>query len=97
MSICRKCEGTGFLNLEQIGITDIEDSWTNEEVFEWIEKRDSLRENECCSCHISAPCNYCIGNHDVQVCDCCGDGVSKWKVVQGHHSDDEEEKRFIFC
>ena len=64
--ICTRCEGSGFLNLEQID--KCIDGDNIEAILEWIETHDE---------------------HDVSVCDCCGD-CENWFGTPGEHytSDD---------
>ena len=59
---CTRCQGTGFLNIDQVP-PEIQDKGI-ETILVWIrnEKRP----------------------HDVQVCDCCGDGES-WHGEAGEH------------
>ena len=58
--ICTRCQGTGFLNIEQIpNERDLE----RKEILEWIKRNTG---------------------HDVQVCDCCGDG-DDWHGEPGQH------------
>lgn len=80
---CTRCEGTGFLNFEQVpdelrGDTD--------KVLEWIADIESQKDSlGGCSCHISPPCSYCMLCHDVSICDCCGDGDG-WYGEPGEHN-----------
>lgn len=83
MTTCTRCEGTGFLNIDQYP-GDAEKDGVDA-VLEWIDERKSTRERlGGCSCHVAPPCSYCMESHDVQVCDCCGDGES-WYGVPGEH------------
>ena len=73
MSItCTRCDGTGFLNLDQIDPDvygmDVCDCSDGEAILKWIATHD---------------------NHDVQVCDCCGDGEI-WYGVPGEHYNAED-------
>lgn len=80
--ICTRCENTGFLNIEQVpeGITDPGD------ILDWIaEQKRSMDRIGGCSCFQRAPCSWCMLQHDVQVCDCCGDGES-WHGQPGEHN-----------
>ena len=64
MTVCTRCEGTGFLNLFQIeNITICDAHQQREEVQAWIVNND---------------------DHDVSVCDCCGDGEA-WHGTPGEH------------
>lgn len=60
--ICTRCQGTGFLNMEQAPVT-IQES-TPHYISNWIAEHAT--------------------DTDIQVCDCCGDGVD-WYGVPGHH------------
>ena len=62
MTTCTRCQGTGFLNLEQIPETEISEDF--EVILKWI------AENE---------------EHDVQVCDCCGDGEDWYGQIGSHY------------
>lgn len=87
---CNRCDGTGFLNLEQYPGPEHPCgqlvSYKPEDVLDWIiqRKRDADRLGGC-SCHISPPCSWCLLQHDVQVCDCCGNGVDDWHGPPGEH------------
>lgn len=64
--ICTRCDGTGFLNLEQVDdqvLEQYEKTGDTKIILDWIE-----REND----------------HDVSVCDCCGDGED-WYGEPGQH------------
>lgn len=88
---CTRCDSTGFLNIWQVP-DDIRDKGTDE-ILEWVDNtRHVLNvDNDCQVCD----CRVCIDdrrepfpedelNHDVQVCDCCGDGES-WYGTPGEH------------
>jgi hypothetical protein len=87
---CTRCDGTGFLNIEQV---DEETRARYDEtrdpkiIFDWIDSRDAGGE---CSCHIQPPCRHCELAHDVCVCDCCGDGEG-WYNEPGQHDWDNPE------
>lgn len=59
---CTRCDGTGFLNVEQIEDESIGYA-DPEAVLAWIESHDE---------------------HDVSVCDCCGNG-EEWYGTPGEH------------
>jgi len=60
---CTRCEGSGFLNLEQMPEASLH--ILNEEgILKWISDNEG---------------------HDVQVCDCCGDGEETWYGEVGQH------------
>ena len=80
---CTRCGGTGFLNIEQVPDCISEQGYLA--VLNWIDEQDALAASkDGCTCHISPPCEWCILQHDVQVCDCCGDG-SEWYGTPGEH------------
>jgi len=58
---CTRCEGSGFLNLNQIPDSERYYLDSPEAIGNWL---DHHQEEE----------------HDVQVCDCCGDGISHYGV-----------------
>jgi hypothetical protein len=64
---CTRCEGTGFLNLQQVDEdtgTEFDNSGDVEIILNWIKRHPEP--------------------HDVQVCDCFGDGDT-WYGVPGEH------------
>jgi len=63
---CTRCDGTGFLNIDQI--EDPIDLSSEDAILKWIEEND---------------------DHDVQVCDCCGDGKG-WYGNPGEHYNEED-------
>jgi len=68
---CTRCEGTGFLNLNQVDDTLLkafDETGEHQIIFDWIIAND---------------------NHDVQICDCCGDGYG-WHGVPGEHYNGED-------
>jgi len=71
MTTCTRCEGTGFINTDQI--PDDTDLISDKDYFTWIAAHK---------------------DHDVQVCDCCGNGES-WYGISGEHynSDDPQGDR----
>lgn len=90
---CTRCSGTGFLNHEQIPEDEIvvrEGSFWHEAVLDWIDEQAAagIRMGGC-SCHKNPPCNYCLLQHDIEVCDCCGDGDRGWVGVPGEHANGE--------
>ena len=66
MATCTRCQGTGFLNIEQVDekTCALSDEKGHEVILEWI------KDNE---------------NHDVQVCDCCGDGEDWYGEIGCHY------------
>ena len=92
--ICTHCENTGFLNLEQVPgsvIQSFEKSGENQVILDWIDEMKRAKERLGCSCHISPPCPGCTDySHDVQVCDCCGNG-EEWYGEPGHRHLGAEE------
>lgn len=57
---CTRCDGTGFLNIEQVPDAD---KMEIDETLQWMKANSE---------------------HDVTVCDCCGDG-SDWYGTPGEH------------
>ena len=90
MSIrCNRCDGTGFLNLDHIPDDDMATIRAAPDFVEaveaWIARRSRADDDlGGCSCHIVAPCGWCVNQHEVQVCDCCGDGHG-WHGEPGQH------------
>ena len=68
MTTCTRCDGTGFLNINQIpdvALVAMESSGDLvAQVQAWIAAQ--------------------VAPHDVQVCDCCGDGET-WYGAPGEH------------
>jgi hypothetical protein len=85
-TLCTRCSGTGFLNIDQVP-TDIAERGTDV-VLAWIDTRNTARliVGEQCECDRAiAPCAFCELHHDVQVCDCCGNGIDAWHGEPGRH------------
>lgn len=83
MTTCNHCEGTGFLNVDQVP-SDVADKG-HEAILKWMNDRnDEIESSSDCSCHLNPPCQRCVLVHDVAVCDCCGDGDG-WYGEPGHH------------
>jgi len=71
---CTRCEGTGFLNLDQVEdyfLKKFDDTGEEEIILNWIKANDE---------------------HDVQICDCCGDNETGWHGVRGEHFNGEENQ-----
>ena len=83
MTTCNHCEGTGFLNVDQVPSEVSNLGW--EAIHKWLDDRNAeLEAARDCSCHISPPCPKCVLAHDVAICDCCGDGDG-WYGTPGEH------------
>lgn len=88
---CTRCEGTGFLNLDQVDeetLAHFEETSDPQVILDWIADRDHrMEEAGGCSCHVCPPCYYCVELvHDVSVCDCCGNGEPwGWYFLPGLH------------
>lgn len=77
MSItCTRCEGAGFLNINQIDDSDLNKFQGAPDfcaaVLKWIESNKE---------------------HDVSICDCCGDGES-WYGIPGEHYNQDDPGGF---
>jgi hypothetical protein len=82
---CTRCGGTGFLNAEQI--PDEVFQLGTEAILAWIADRNrqlAALGGGCYCAATKAPCGWCELWHDVQVCDCCGDGRG-WYGEPGRH------------
>lgn len=80
---CTRCDGTGFVNADQIPEDVLAKG--HEAVREWIDELAAKRIRNPCYCHTSPPCHSCIEYvTDVAVCDCCGDG-EEWHGTPGEH------------
>jgi len=98
---CTRCQGTGFLNLEQVdeeALARFEATGNHQIILDWIDEQGAaqIRAGGICTCHISPPCSYCILSHDVSVCDCCGDGED-WYGVPGEHNMNNPDEPFPEC
>ena len=87
---CTRCDGTGFLNLDQLGDVGLAEAQASGDfhgyILNWIEEQDRQQKRlEGCTCFSMPPCSYCLLAHDVQVCDCCGDGEN-WHDLPGEHN-----------
>ena len=91
MTTCTRCQSSGFLNIEQVP-EDLCDRGT-EAIEDWLERTRHLSNvmDECqpCECRIckddrKEPVPDDELHHDVEVCDCCGDGES-WHGEPGEH------------
>ena len=88
--ICTRCEGTGFLNLDQVDeatLARFEETGDHQVILDWLDEQEAVMvraDGSGCTCHISAPCPRCMLQHDVSVCDCCGDGET-WHGAPGEH------------
>ena len=86
---CIPCEGSGFLNIDQV--PDDVDKSSVDAVLAWmIESKARLEESSGCSCHLHAPCSFCVESHDVAVCECCGDGDG-WYGTPGEHYNADDQ------
>ena len=65
---CTRCEGSGFLNLEQV--PDFVVALGEQAILLWIDNN---------------------ADHDVQVCDCCGDGTN-WHGIAGQHYSSDDRR-----
>jgi len=83
MPICTRCEGTGFLNIHQL--PDELTGGTVESTFQYLQgniKYKVVKEDDwhdMVKKWIEAETD-----HDVQVCDCCGNGED-WHGAPGAH------------
>lgn len=93
---CTRCSGTGFLNLEQVD-EDI-DLFEPAAVLDWLYSRGQrIEASGCCTCFQGhPPCSWCMLQHDVQVCDCCGDGTD-WYGEPGVHDLNDKDAPFPEC
>lgn len=84
MQTCNHCQGSGFLNLDQVPPEISINGW--ETILQWLTDRNSeLAACGDCSCEFArSPCPRCELAHDVVICDCCGDGDG-WYGEAGQH------------
>jgi hypothetical protein len=69
MTICTRCDGTGFLNIHQVDQNIVGAGL--EAVSAWM---------------------HANTEHDVQVCDCCGNGDGEWYGTPGYHYGPEDPR-----
>lgn len=88
MSIqCNRCQGTGFLNYEDAP-EDIRDKGADA-VADWVTHMQLKFDELGCSCHINPPCSACVDyKTDVEMCDCCADGVEFYDIPGQHYNKD---------
>jgi len=70
---CTRCDGTGFLNTEQVDdetLHRFEETGDLLVILGWMLKAGK-------------------GNHDVSVCGCCGDGRNWYGTPGEHYNDDD--------
>jgi hypothetical protein len=78
MQTCNHCQGTGFLNIEQYTEITKNNFFDMKDphsaVLEWL-KRDQI---------------IMFWDHDISVCDCCGDG-KEWYGTPGEHYNSDDQ------
>lgn len=97
--LCTRCDGTGFLNVHQVDddtLRRFDETGDHAVVLAWIAERANRMEGGC-TCAVShPPCAHCESQHDVSVCDCCGDGDG-WYGERGHHDLTDKSAPFPKC
>lgn len=85
--ICTRCQGTGFLNIEQL--PDELQNGLEESAFKYLSQDIKYKVVKSDSWH-GMVLEWIINNedHDVQVCDCCGDG-DDWYGIAGEHDESD--------
>ena len=73
---CTRCEGTGFLNADQL------ESAIGEELRKRLLTARERADSESAQKILDRW--HAEEDHDVQICDCCGDGA-EWHGVPGEH------------
>lgn len=81
--VCNRCGGKGFLNAEQFPDGVLESG--SEKALDWLGEYHRNRNDSSCSCHVIPPCNFCITENDIELCNCCGNGEDQWHGVPGEH------------
>lgn len=81
--ICTRCDGTGFLNIHQLP-KELQER-TVENAFKYLNKKIKYKKVKIDTWH-NLVLEWIKNNkdHDVQVCDCCGNG-KKWYGEPGIH------------
>lgn len=89
MSInCTRCEGTGFRNADQFPLHVI----SLDDRIKWLDDRNRVLDRlGGCSCHINPPCQFCTDSHDIEICDCCGDGDDWYGIAGEHYNADDPQ------
>jgi len=72
MMICTRCQGTGFLNIQQVP-EEIDRELSRAGILKWMRTTE---------------------DHDVTVCDCCGDGNDWYGEAGKHYTDDDPAGRY---
>lgn len=88
--VCTRCEGSGFLNVDQVPLLVRADDAAS--IMRWLEGRNNMLTGlGGCSCSTSPhpPCGWCEEQHDVQVCDCCGDGEGHYGIPGEHYNPED--------
>jgi|GEM_PF-2227031 len=93
---CTRCKGTGFLNIDQVDdetLKKFDETGDHNLILNWISDRDaeirSINNGQCFCGATRAPCSVCELQHDVQICDCCGNGY-RWYGTPGEHYDSDD-------
>jgi hypothetical protein len=81
--ICTRCQGTGFLNIHQL--PEELQKGTVDSAFQYLQSQIKYKKVTMASWH-DLVLQWITTNddHDVRVCDCCGDG-EYWYGVPGEH------------
>lgn len=96
---CTRCDGTGFLNLDQVGketLSLFDAEGDVDVILKWIAERAQVQANGCFCAATRPPCSYCESFHDVSVCDCCGNG-EEWYGEPGRHDLSDTTVPFPQC
>lgn len=85
--ICTRCQGTGFINLEQLP-KELQDGLT-EASFIYLSKDIKYKAVVSDGWH-DLVLKWINNNedHDISICDCCGDGVG-WYGDAGEHNESD--------
>ena len=89
---CTRCDGTGFLNLFQVDtetLNKFDETGDINVILDWIIDRDEIAKQPCTCSDLSVfdnaiSCSSCLAQHNVQICDCCGDSYG-WFNTPGQH------------
>lgn len=96
---CTRCEGRGFLNLHQVDeatLYEYDETGDPEVILKWISDRAKAQQHGCTCAVTRPPCQFCETQHDVSVCDCCGDGEG-WYYKPGVHDLTDNQCPFPEC
>jgi hypothetical protein len=93
--ICTRCQGTGFLNIEQLP-EELQEG-TQKSAFNYLGKEIKYKVIKTDDWHtLVFKWIHNHSEHDVSVCDCCGDG-EYWYGMAGEHDEHDFGKNGVYA